>query len=65
MSGCDAHPDEETAEETERRRYERAIDNYADCDAHRRSQRESDEICSQQGHVRGYGGKCICCGRSC
>jgi len=58
---CDAGSEEETPEERERQRYERAIDRRSDCDAHRRSQAESDQICREQGHVEGFGGRCICC----
>lgn len=61
---CDAHDDMSSEDYEERRRSE-AYDGYGDCDAHRRTQAEADEICQLQGCVRGIGDVCIRCGRPC
>jgi len=62
---CDAHDDidSETPAQLEARRRERALDGFADCDAHARSQNEADAICMSQGHVPDGNGRCICCGK--
>jgi len=62
---CDAHEDDVLTIEAQQNERRRRImeDAFGGCEAHGRSQAESEAICRDQGCVPNNEGRCICCGK--